>query len=228
MSNEVAKIEPKTWVSSLLTPTPDNFVKSREVGGDRKADYVEGGYVKGRLLEISDGKFSFSWEPFLVSNIETSNIVMVKARLTVETPDRYPSCVEDVGIGFIKGATTQEAIETAVKGAVTDGLKRCCTFFGIALDLYSAGIYDNPKEKEDLVLLVPEHLQDKARQMKLKDLKRFIHNYKQITDLEAEIREKTRDWKEEDIARLEATIKAIKKQDSGKVVRDLINLKEKL
>lgn len=172
MTEELAKYQPgdesqtvinrlllqDEWVKSLLQPTPEQFIKQRVVGGGKKADYIEGGIVKGTLLERSHGDFRFQSK--LLSQEELDNLermlggklpqglVLAWGSLDVHTPSGYISSSTDIGAGMLKGVTSQESVEQAIKGALTDAFKRCATYFGVALDLYSPGIYDDPEEKK--------------------------------------------------------------------------------
>jgi hypothetical protein len=163
------------WVASLLTPTPEQFIKSKTVGGGKKADYIEGAIAKGSILEKSHGQFRFSCKLFnqeelsalerMIGSSLPKGLLLAWGNLTIKTPGGEDASSQDMGAGMLKGggAISQESVEQGIKGAITDSFKRCATYFGVALDLYSPGIYDNPeakereeKEREDLLTRLEE------------------------------------------------------------------------
>lgn len=145
------------WVKSLLQATPEQFVKQRIVGGGKKADYIEGGVAKGTILERSHGQFRSQSTLLSVPELEAlermvgqklpSGLILAWNTLEIQTPSGFISSATDIGCGEIKGGISQESVGQAIKGAVTDAEKRSAVHFGVALDLYSPGIYDDPEKK---------------------------------------------------------------------------------
>jgi hypothetical protein len=113
--------------AALAAPLPRDFVK--KINGN---DYVEGYYVVDRLNEVfgADG-WSDEYGELAVRASGTRPVYSVTCALTAG------GCVRrNVGVG-IAANDKPDAIETAIKAAYTDALKRCAyklgNSFGLAL-----------------------------------------------------------------------------------------------
>ena len=121
-------------VEKLMKPFPPEAIKQREGAGRRNFDYVEGENVIERLIEATGGVFDVDVieGPDLVSypkrTGEATAFWMAKVRLTIP----------GLGSRTQVGTATPEN-EDAPKSAVTDGLKKAATLFGVALQLYESG-----------------------------------------------------------------------------------------
>lgn len=139
--------------------TPVEVLKKRAGRGGREFVYVETNWVIKRLNEI----FGYGWDFEILEEtpielaIKLQQIV-VKGRLTIK--DMYGRTASKTQFGssevkFIKGAprTINNVIDIAddYKAAGSDALKKCASYFGIALDVYS-GEYS----PEDLEVNQPE------------------------------------------------------------------------
>lgn len=113
-------------------------VKSRTIGGGQTASYVETHDVINQLNAV----FGFGGWDFEVVSLNTLPMsdskmaVYAKCRLTVQD-DSGQVIREEVGVDVMD--TTKEAfVQMALKGVVSDGLKRCSKSFGnqFGLSLY--------------------------------------------------------------------------------------------
>lgn len=149
MSEELKKVR-----EQLDAPIPRSAVSEREAGGGRSLSYVPGWYVIDRLNKII-GQGNWQYEAEDITRVyegtttnkrnQTGRAVAytAKVRLTVEFGEKIVSFV-DIGAG--KGTDFNsglEADESAVKEAVTDGLKRCAKNLGMSMGL---ALYDKSQE----------------------------------------------------------------------------------
>lgn len=106
---------------------PRDVVKTREQGG-KNLRYVEGWYVIDRLNQVFgyDG-WSFEAGAITVSAVGDKSVVYVPVTLRACGTTRG-----DVGAAVTAGKGA-DALETALKAAVTDGLKRAARTFGTTL-----------------------------------------------------------------------------------------------
>lgn len=110
--------------AQLDAPLPRDFIKTRPQSG-QQLRYIEGWYVIERLNAVFgyDG-WSFDTGSFVVTNAGDRAVVYVQVTLRACGVSRA-----DVGVGVTAGKGA-EALETAIKAAVTDGLKRAARTFG--------------------------------------------------------------------------------------------------
>lgn len=139
----------------LGQPIDPKIVKSRPVGSGRKADYIAG------YSAINQANRLFGYDGWGYEIVELSigaTAVIARVRVTVVgAPSR-----EDVGVEAAKISTkTREyiplegdALDMAVKAAVTDGLKRGLRSFGAQFgnslygeDVYSSDAPDTPTNR---------------------------------------------------------------------------------
>lgn len=130
-------------ISDLDCPLDESFVHTR-----RKQN-IDLRYVEGHLvIDQANRIFGYHGWSYRVTKLECSlGVWIATVLLTVKTPDGETVEREDVGIGLPAigredrdngvGASP-DAIETAVKGAVTDAVKRAIRTFGSQFgnDLY--------------------------------------------------------------------------------------------
>jgi DNA repair and recombination protein RAD52 len=115
----------------LKKPLNHKRVKTRRQGG-REVSYLEGHDV----ISCANYAFGFGkwgYETVQVEYMPSPNPGYYVARVRLQVAGCVP--VTDEGIGIIAKArdaaeATPEAHETARKGAITDGLKRCLRSFG--------------------------------------------------------------------------------------------------
>lgn len=148
MKKEVKEITMKYIQTKLDEKPPKEAIKQRELGG-RSFSYLEGWYVKQKANEIfgvgnwgvrsvweqmKHHQFSAGSRPNGSTYIRGQYSVPVE--LTVNLPGGVTIVHSDIGVTPYNGETN---IETAIKGCVTDGIKRAFSHFGNAfgLSLYS-------------------------------------------------------------------------------------------
>lgn len=115
---------PKDIHDILRRPFPREAIKQRVIGGGRKADYVEGHAVILRLIEATCNQF----------DVRVVNLNLGDTLVTATVELTIPGLGTRQHIGVQK--VNPNGGEDLVKGAVTDGLKKAATLFGVALDLY--------------------------------------------------------------------------------------------
>lgn len=123
---------------------PEDVISERVGGGGRKLSYLEGWYVISRLNKIfGQGAWYYVTEdPKLVysDTVDGYGHAAYTAKVTVVAMGvRFT----DVGYGDGKDKHMGKAHESAVKEAVTDGLKRAAKNFGMSMGL---ALYDKSKE----------------------------------------------------------------------------------
>lgn len=119
--------------------TPDMFVKSRTVRGNKIAAYVETGYVVSRLNQIFSPA-GWDFEILEQGVIETRKIesgdgeVWVRGRLTIlDHKNGYRVSKTQYGQHVVH---KNIPVGDALKAAASDCLKKCASLFGIAHDIY--------------------------------------------------------------------------------------------
>lgn len=117
----------------LAQDLPRDVVKQRKQGGG-SVSFVEGWYVISRLNEVfgADG-WSITMPPPVLTTAGGRVVVSTTATLTAAGVSRT-----DVGAAVAAG-DSGDALETALKAAATDALKRCARTFGPSLGL---ALYD--------------------------------------------------------------------------------------
>lgn len=120
----------------LLQKTPAEHIYTRPAKGGGEWDYVTGTYIK----KVLNYAFGFLWSSEVVSIEEKYNQINATVKLIIHKPDGSPLIwKEDIGkkdIAFKKGTQIPLDYGNDKKAAVTDGLKRCASQFGIASDVY--------------------------------------------------------------------------------------------
>jgi hypothetical protein len=107
-----------------MEPFEGNQIKQRQGRNGMTLNYIDGATCLHRLIQATDGKFSFR-----VLNLENTGD-LVTALVELEIP----------GLGVFQQIGVQKVFENSgedlVKGALTDGLKRCAYIAGCGIDLY--------------------------------------------------------------------------------------------
>lgn len=122
----------------LAQPVPAKYIKQLQ-----GYDYIDGAYVIRKLNEL----FGVEWDSSVI------NLTIIEAERSQTRPDgthfmtKAPTAVwatvevrtqycrkQDVGVNAVQGDSAR-ALDTAIKGAATDGLKRAARQLGEALGL---------------------------------------------------------------------------------------------
>src|SRR5262245_40149091 len=155
MSNEaIAKIEPGAEQLAALRQiagqaTPKEEIRWRKGRGGQEYPYTDGAYVIRTLNEA----FGWDWDCevdneqiFYVNEVpfEVGCRVRLTARLNGQAVVKMQYGCQP--IEFLKDGITPVSIGDAHKSAATDGLKKCASELGIALDLYDS---DSPVHQKN-------------------------------------------------------------------------------
>ena len=126
---------PPAVKKQIYLETPTEFIKERKGKGQKTFRYVEGGYVVARLNQI----FSpVGWDFDVIEHIIEPNEVVVKGKLIIKNPlQKYQVSKTQYGS---KTRYPEIPLGDTLKAASTDALKKCASFFGIALDVYWQGL----------------------------------------------------------------------------------------
>jgi DNA recombination protein Rad52 len=140
---------------ALDAKIPGNAVAEREGGGGRTLSYLEGWYVIDRLNKVL-GQGNWGYDMTYERLFDTSSdgkfeaAYIAKVSLWARFPNqasRYENTTfEDVGYGDGKDRNRGKAHESAIKEAVTDGIKRCAKNLGMSMGL---ALYDKKQENVD-------------------------------------------------------------------------------
>ncbi len=122
--------------AALMEPFPKEALKSRANNGGRgQLTYVDGTTVFRRLIKATDNNFEVQvlnqdFRDFgKTSKGETRLLLIAQVRLTIPGMGSR----EHVGVQVVNSASGGEDLW---KGAVTDGIKKAATLFGVGLELY--------------------------------------------------------------------------------------------
>jgi len=114
----------KALTEALSKPFPKEAIKKREGARGKMLDYVETHTVIHRLIEATDNQWSLS-----VNRLEKQgNVLVAVVELTI------PGLGTRSHIGV--QAVAEKSGEDLIKGAISDGLKKAATLFGVGLELY--------------------------------------------------------------------------------------------
>lgn len=129
--------------SALAAPLGDDLIHTRRKQG------IELRYLEGHdAIDQANAIFGYLAWSYQVTKLEMlAGVWVATVLLTVTAPDGGSAGREDVGVGIPAVArdaeyATPDAQETAIKGAVTDALKRALRTFGNA---FGNGLYDKPE-----------------------------------------------------------------------------------
>jgi hypothetical protein len=150
VDESIACLTPKQ-IGLIKIKTPAGYVKKRKGKGGREFDYIETNYV----ITMLNSLFGFRWDldvlwevPFEEALKQGS--VTVKTKLTVYDKNGNALSKTQYGsqpIVYEKDKPREVqylAMEVGdlYKSATSDGLKKCASLFGIALDVYSGEFSD--------------------------------------------------------------------------------------
>lgn len=134
----------KSSLEVLSEKTPESKIKQRPGPGNMTLNYVEIGYVVGKL----DEAFNHLWEFEIIDEKVGETQIWVKGRLTVHLAPDFSIKKEAYGgatIKKFKGDAGVVDIGNDMKAAASDALKKCASLLGVAKDVY----YPNEVEKMD-------------------------------------------------------------------------------
>lgn len=151
-------------IDFLTSPTPEEFTDYRSVGGGKKVKYIFGHYF---IQKLNDA-FGFLWSLDVPEWHQNDKHLTAKVVLSVTVPGRT---IKEYENGHLVREITYDQIEIRktqfggqevkyysdksrgmldfandLKGAVTDGMKKCGTMLGIGLDIYGSRIESEEKE----------------------------------------------------------------------------------
>ena len=124
-------MEIQDTVAALQEPFAHSDIKQRAGAGNKRFDYIEGENVIERLIKATGGVFDVevTQGPTLMQipgrNAQIAPFWQATVKLTIP----------GVGTRTQVGSAVSEN-EDSAKGAITDGLKKAATLFGVALTLY--------------------------------------------------------------------------------------------
>ena len=151
-------------IDFLTSPTPEEYTDYRSVGGGKKVKYIFGHYF---IMKLNDA-FGFLWSLDVPEWHQNDKHLTAKVVLSVKVPKRKIKEYEDgqlvreIEYDEIEIRKTQFGGQEVkyfsdksrgmldfandLKGAVTDGMKKCGTLLGIGLDIYGSRIQAEEKE----------------------------------------------------------------------------------
>ena len=125
-----------TQLLTLMQRTPAKHIYKRPAKGGGEWEYVTGVYVK----KVLNYTFGFMWSSDIVEIREKHNQIQATVKITVHKPDGTELLHKtDIGkkdIAMKKDQSGPLDYGNDEKSAVTDGIKRCASQFGIASDVY--------------------------------------------------------------------------------------------
>lgn len=143
------KVKVMNVVKLLNEPLPEEAIKQREGGGGRMLDYLEGWWVKknaNRIFGVGNWDYTPVFDQMKhiplppTASGKTTGLYTVPVNLTVrivKSSTEVETVVRsDIGVTQYYGELSKEM---AIKGCVTDGLKRCLSSFG---EQFGLGLYD--------------------------------------------------------------------------------------
>lgn len=135
----------------LRQPFPASSIKKRAGAGGKAFSYVDGEEVLSRVLEATDGEFSWSVEKIDFVSDNKASYWLCMGHLTI------PGLGSRSGVG-----TALVANEDSAKSAETDAFKRAAVKFGVALDLYAKGddSQQQPTQSAPRPRMEPSHRDD--------------------------------------------------------------------
>lgn len=155
--NELAIAQPQSVfvdavIAKIKRPTPANQIKSREVAG-RKFSYVDTAYIVEQLNDIFGHAWSFESElitPWEL--IAKSRQVVVKCRIKVGGIVKEQYGESDIKFHKLPDGSGPDlgrplSIGNDIKGATSDGMKKCASLLGVAADVYSGEATDTGASK---------------------------------------------------------------------------------
>ena len=114
--------------AALGKPFPREAIKTRQGGGGRSFQYVEGHTVIHQLIDATNNTWSL--EVREITSLQLGSKTLLQARVALTIPGLGTR--EHIGVQAID----ERGGEDLVKGVVTDALKKAATLFGVGLELY--------------------------------------------------------------------------------------------
>jgi len=135
--NDIKETEDTPWNGwpikwdVLREPFPAKSLKTRAGGGGKKLTYIDGATCIRRLIKGAGNNWEFFVDRYW---IDEKNRCCALVTLIIDGAKRQHVGVQEQG---------QSGADAEVKGAITDGLKKAATLFGLAIELYGEDYDDS-------------------------------------------------------------------------------------
>jgi hypothetical protein len=126
--------------AEIVSRTPKELIRYRDGRGGRQFRYVTGTNFVARLNQLFGHAWSFEVKEMTKYPLtEPSRTVVVLGRLTVILPTGEQIVKEQFGSSEIKYTTAGDLLDFGndLKSAATDAMKKCASWIGVFLDVYS-------------------------------------------------------------------------------------------
>lgn len=136
-------------IAELDAKIPRDEIVARKGGGGMVLSYLPGWYVIDRLNKVlgQGGWNALTSDPIKVADTEQDGKYVVAYMVKVRLEARHLGAIfEDYGYGDGKDNHPGKAHESAIKEAVTDGIKRCAKNLGMSMGL---ALYSKDQENVD-------------------------------------------------------------------------------
>lgn len=130
LKEELPKVLSNSQLHYLGVPTPRQFIKQRRGAGGFTFNYVDVSYVVKQLNAI----FGLMWDFEIDWQDISTKEVIVRGKLTVK--DAKGNTISKTQYGSAS-VLNNVAIGDRLKAAGSDSLKKCASWLGVALDVYS-------------------------------------------------------------------------------------------
>jgi len=145
---EIPEEEKRKMMDRLKEPFDPRAIKQRKMGS-KMASYLEGTSVINRLNEVC---WKYGWDNQLISKEvmdmdiggKTVKVILALVRLKIYGIGEHDAW----GIQELQGGGAD-----MVKGAMTDGLKKAASWFGVGIQLYGPDFEDEKYEMEEKLQL---------------------------------------------------------------------------
>lgn len=125
-------------IESLAEPFPPEAIKSRVIGGGRRADYVTAATVIRRLNKATNCRWNFTVDRYWIEG----SLSYALGTLTIDGL----GCRQHIGVQSLDSKSGEDA---AAKGAISDALKKAATLFGVGLDLYGPDYEEEEPRRQE-------------------------------------------------------------------------------
>ena len=115
--------------SVIERPLDQNRIKSRQGGQGMTFDYISTEYA----IQLLNEAFDYSWDSRVLMHEITDTMAVVGVELKVWDAQGNPIVKQQFGSCNINRGVD---MGSALKGAASDGLKKCASQLGVALELY--------------------------------------------------------------------------------------------
>lgn len=173
----------------LMAPTPAKYVKTRDMPGGGKADYVSGHYVMN-VLNYATG---FQWDFEVLEEKEKYGQIVIRGRLSFVTPEGRVISKTQYGRANIKvysdtiklrnGSTVKRTDSKAGqpvdygndhKAAATDALKKCASLLGVAWDIYGKEDFKQTKITDDPIVETGDGIKHEVPRLPAEEVKYLV------------------------------------------------------